>query len=146
MPDSAVPRGLLRRALIVWLVLIAVEFCHGILRAIFLVPLVGDFRSRQIGVFTGSLLILAVACVFIRWLHAPDTKSRLLVGVLWLVLTVAFELSIGHFVLGRSWDDLGADYNISRGGFLPTGLVVLELSPVIAAQLRRLKGAMESAH
>jgi hypothetical protein len=49
------------RALLVWLILIATEFVHGILRAIFLVPVVGDFRARQIGVFIGSALILLVA-------------------------------------------------------------------------------------
>ena len=47
-------------------VLIAVEFVHGILRAIFLVPVVGDFRARRIGVFIGSGLILLVACIFVR--------------------------------------------------------------------------------
>ena len=46
--------------------LIAVEFVHGILRAIFLVPVVGDFRARRIGVFIGSGLILLVACIFVR--------------------------------------------------------------------------------
>ena len=43
---------LFRLALVIWIVLIAVEFIHGILRAIFLVPVEGDFRARQIGLFT----------------------------------------------------------------------------------------------
>jgi hypothetical protein len=56
------------RSLLVWLLLIAAEILHGIARAIFLVPFVGDFRSSQIGVFTGSLIIFAVALVFVRWI------------------------------------------------------------------------------
>ena len=58
--------GLFKRALAVWSVLIAVEFVHAILRAIFLVPVVGDLRARRIGVFIGSGLILLVACIFVR--------------------------------------------------------------------------------
>jgi len=68
------------RAPLVWVVLIGVEFVHGVLRAIFLVPHVGDFRSRQIGVFTGSVLILIVAALFVKWIHAPDTKWLILSG------------------------------------------------------------------
>ena len=67
MPTATVdnPSGLSKRAMLVWLILIAVEFVRGILRALFLVPVVGDFRARQIGVSTGSILILAVAYLLV---------------------------------------------------------------------------------
>jgi hypothetical protein len=103
------------------------------------VPVVGDFRARQIGVFIGSALILLVAYLFVGWLRAPDTKSLMHVGVLWLVLTVAFELGFGHFVFGRTWESLRADYNVPRGELLPFWLVVMMLSPLIGAWLRGLK-------
>jgi hypothetical protein len=138
MPSSAVVsrRSLFKRALLVWLILIAVEFIHGTLRTIFLVPVVGDFRSRQIGVFTGSILILAVSYVLVPWLHTADRSLLILVGVLWLVLTVAFELSFGYFVFGRSWEGLASDYNLLRGGLLPIGLAALLFAPVIATRMR----------
>jgi hypothetical protein len=90
-------------------------------------------------VFIGSALNLLVAYLFVGWLKAPSTRALLHVGVLWLVLTVAFELGFGHFVFRRSWGSLGEDYNISKGGLLPFGLVVLALSPLIAGRLRRLR-------
>ena len=49
------------RCLAIWLLIISAEILHGILRAILLVPLVGEFRSNQIGVFTGSAIILVIA-------------------------------------------------------------------------------------
>ncbi len=124
------------RAIAVWLVLIAVEFIHGIVRAIFLVPVVGDFRSRQIGVFTGSLLILLVAYICVPWVRVRTTRALIQVGILWFMLTVAFEFSFGHFVFRRSWQDLASDYDPLHDGLLPIGLVVLALSPVLAARLR----------
>ena len=58
------------RALTVWLLLITAELVHGIVRALVLAPVVGDFRARQLGVFTGSLLILLITALTIRWIRA----------------------------------------------------------------------------
>ena len=64
------------RAFAVWLVIIAAETVHGILRGILLVPIVGDLPARQIGVLIGSLLIFAVAYLFIRRIAARTPVCR----------------------------------------------------------------------
>ena len=86
----------LARTFFVWLILIGAEFVHGLLRVLFLVPYVGDFRARQIGVFTGSLIILGVAFLFIGWIDAHTRGALLAVGLIWLGLTAAFEFSLGR--------------------------------------------------
>jgi len=116
-------------------VLIAVETVHGVLRNLFLVPIVGDTRARQIGVVIGSALVLATAFAFIRWMRPASLRAALWIGALWLVLTLAFEFSLGR-ALGRSWDQLLADYDPSRGGYLTFGMVLLMLAPWIAAKFR----------
>jgi hypothetical protein len=127
---------LLLKALAVRLVLIAAEILHGIARGVLLVPLVGEFRSNQIGVFSGSLIILAIALVSVRWLGASRSTQLLGIGILWLVLTLAFEILFGRFVVGASWERLAADYNVLDGGLLPFGMIVLMLSPLIAGKVR----------
>lgn len=129
---------MIRRAFAVWLLIVLAEVIHGILRTLFLVPLTGDLRARQIGVFTGSLLILAIATATIRWLGLPTPARQFQVGALWLVWMVLFELAFGRWVAGLSWDRLLADYNIPAGGLLPFGLLILLLSPLLAARLRGL--------
>lgn len=124
------------RALAIWLVLICAEMLHGIARGIFLVPHVGEFRSNQIGVFTGSIIILVIALAFVRWIGASRTTDLLAVGLLWLILTLAFEIGFGRFVVGASWERLAADYDVLEGGLLPFGMIVLLLSPLIAGKLR----------
>lgn len=126
---------MLGRALLAWLALIAVETVHGVLRNLFLVPAVGDLRARQIGVAAGSALVLATGLVFIRWIRPPSVRATLWIGALWLVLTLAFEFSLGR-ALGRSWDQLLADYDLARGGYLSFGMLLLALAPWIAARLR----------
>ena len=91
------------RGIAVWLVIVAVEVVHGIARTLWLAPMVGDFRARQIAVFTGSALILAVATLFIRWMKPVDIGGALVIGAVWLVLTLAFEVAFGRFVVRATW-------------------------------------------
>jgi len=58
------PIMFLRRAFLVWFIVIAVETVHGILRTLLLATTMGDFPARQVSVFTCSLLIFGVAYVF----------------------------------------------------------------------------------
>jgi hypothetical protein len=122
----------------VWFALMGAEFVHGIVRAIWLVPVVGDFRSRQIGVFTGTILNLSIAVLFIRWIHPTRIADAITVGVLWLVLTVMFDIGFGRAVMQASWQLIGSDYDLSHGGLLPIGLVLLALAPLITARIRQV--------
>ncbi len=128
--------GIITRALAVWLLLIVAEILHGIARGIFLVPHVGEFRSNQIGIFTGSIIILVIALAFVRWIGASRTSDLLMVGAVWLCLALAFEVLFGRFVVGLSWERLAADYNVPEGGLLPFGMLVLLISPLIVEKLR----------
>jgi hypothetical protein len=125
----------LRRALAVWLLIVALESVNGTLRELVLTPAVGDLRARQIGVGIGSLLVLAVAWSTVRWIGCRTLARQLGVGALWVVLTLAFELGLG-LALGLSAERLLADYDPTRGGFLGLGLLVLLLAPLLAARLR----------
>jgi len=124
------------RAFLVWIILIAAEIIHGTLRAILLVPLVGEFRSNQIGVFTGSAIILVIAYLTIRWIGATRRIELLLVGAIWLLATVAFEVAFGRIVMGLSWERLADDFNLTEGGLMPLGRIVLFFSPMIASKLK----------
>jgi hypothetical protein len=123
------------RAFAVWLLLMTAEVVHGVIRTLVLTPVVGDFRARQLGVFTGSLLILLITALTIRWIRASRPRTLLTIGSAWVVLTVAFEISLGR-MMGYSWERLGSDYNMLEGGLLPIGFVIMATSPLIAARLR----------
>jgi hypothetical protein len=118
------------------------EIIHGTLRTLLLAPAVGDFRPRKISVFTASAIILAIVYLFIRWMGIRKSGALFAVGIMWLFLTLAFEISLGHFVFGYSWERIGADFNILKGGLLPFGLLILALSPFIAAKVRNIGHVM----
>ena len=125
----------LLRGLAVWILIALAETVHGMLRTIFLEPRVGDLASRQIGVLTGSLMILAITYFTIDWVGASKAKQLAAVGTLWLVLMLILEVTLGR-ALGLSWERIVSDYVPSQGGFMIVGMTVLALSPSIAFRLR----------
>ncbi len=124
------------RALLVWFVIIGVETVHGILRGLFLAPLIGDFPARRVSVFTGSVLIFLVTYVFIRWIAATTRIQLVSVGLMWVVLTILFEFGLGRFVLDLPWERLTEDYDVTRGGLLGFGLLFMAATPTLVTMLR----------
>ena len=93
----------LLRGFAVWGVIILAESLHGTARELWLKPLVGDFRARQMAFFSGMALILGVALLFVRWLRAESNRQLLRVCLLWAGLTLSFEFAFGRFVLDYPW-------------------------------------------
>lgn len=124
------------RAIVIWLLLMAVEFIHGTIRTLWLSPAIGDFTARQISVFTGSFLMLTIVLFCIGWIGFEKKRELVALGIFWLILTLLFEIGLGHFAFGYSWEKIGEDYNILKGGLLPIGLLLLALSPPVAAKFR----------
>jgi hypothetical protein len=124
------------RSIGVWLVFIVAESLNGTLRNLFLAPSLGDFWAQQISFFTGSILVLTIAIVFVQWLYDFRVSQLLGVGLLWLLLTVGFEISLGRFILGYSWERIAADYNLLQNGLMSIGLVLFTLAPLIAAKIQ----------
>jgi hypothetical protein len=125
----------LRRAIAVWCVIAAAETIHGVLREILLAPIVGGSTARQVAVGTGSVLVCAIAWVFSRWMGGRARGELLIIGMLWVTLTMAFEVGLGR-ALGYSWARIAADYDVGSGGLMPIGLVVMLLAPLAAARVR----------
>jgi hypothetical protein len=123
------------RALAVWVIVIAAETIHGIVRTLLLAPRVGDFRARQIAVFTGAAIIIGITMASIRWMRPPHVRAALGIGGLWLVLTLVFEVTLGR-ATGASWARILEDYDLRQGGLLALGMAVLAMAPLIAAYFR----------
>lgn len=105
-------QAVLLRGLVVWVMFMFAEVLHGTARILWLEPLIGDVKARQISVFTGLAIILAIVIASIRWIDATHVAQLWRIGLLWLGLTVSFEIVLGRFVMGRSWERIASDYNL----------------------------------
>lgn len=124
-----------RRAFLAWLFIAVAESVHGILRRIFVLPLLGDLRAHQVGILVGCIIIFVIAWATIRWMGAKTLPEQLKVGLFWVVLMSAFEVSLGY-AFGSSLDRILLDYNITKGRFMIFGMIFMLLAPALAARVR----------
>ena len=117
----------------VWMAFMLVETAHGMVRELFIAPEIGALRARQLGVPVGCAIVFAVAWVAARWLGANTRRQQLIVGGLWVVLTLSFEISIG-FAIGAPWEQVSADLDVTRGGLMVLGLAFMFFTPMLVAR------------
>lgn len=127
--------NVLARGFFVWLLIVVGETVLGIARRSLLEPFIGDFRARQVSVFVSTAIVLAITFMFVRWLKASRASQFILVGVMWVVLTVGFEILLGRLAMGLSWERIASDYNVSEGGLLPFGFFVMLFAPLALAKI-----------
>ena len=120
------------RAIAIWLLILAAESINGTIRRLWLVPSLGEHTSHQIGVVVASALILSIAWLTARFLDARTFKAQLQIGLLWVVLMLCFEFGVG-LATGNSLQRLLAEYDLSRGGLMGLGFLVLLLAPAFGA-------------
>jgi hypothetical protein len=128
---------LLGKAALVWLVLLVVMFANGTFRVLVLQPRLGEDLARQVACLPGIGLILVLTWLFLGRVGELETRALLEIGLLWLVLTVAFEFLFGHYVAGASWGSLLADYDVGRGRLWSLVLLVVLVAPWLLSLVRR---------
>lgn len=83
------------------------------------------------------------ACVWFFWLlfsqyagsASPGRAQLLAVGVLWVGLTLGFEIGLGR-LQGYSWQRILREYDIRQDGLMVYGMLLILFAPLIA-QLSR---------
>jgi len=124
--------GMLTRAVISWCGLLVLAFANAALREGWLMSRLGDRASHAISSVTLSIAILLAGWYATGWVAPQSRQQAWMVGSIWLCLTLAFELLAGHFLFGRSWAVLLADYDLLAGRLWVLVLVTTLTTPLIA--------------
>ncbi|HEX6747216.1 MAG TPA: hypothetical protein VF092_07935 [Longimicrobium sp.] len=125
------------RALRVWLVLTVAMVANGALRAIVLEPRLGPATAQAVSVAAAIVLILLVTRPFVRDVRLSQARTAQ-VAVAWVGWTVAFELAFGHWVMGASWNELLASYDLLNGRLWPLVLAAIAVAPFFGRPRRPL--------
>ena len=95
------------------------------------VDLLGQSTEAHQGLVLCAAIFI-VALLFTRWIAPKSRGGALLIGSVWLALTLAFEFLAGHYLFGSSWERLLADYNLLRGRVWVLVLAATLFAPVWA--------------
>jgi hypothetical protein len=123
------------RALAIWFGLLMLAVANGAFRQGVLVPRLEAPLPHQISTVILCTAIFALAWFTIGWIRPTSTVDALIIGALWLVLTLAFEFGFGR-LRGMTWSQLFEDYNVMAGRIWPAVLVVTFLAPLLTARMR----------
>lgn len=127
------------RGVLAWCVLMVTAVLNGAFRVALLNPRLGEPTGHIISSLMLALFILLLAWVLVPWVGPTSSGEALAVGLLWLLLTLAFEFGFGHFAAHKPWGELLADYNIAAGRVWVLVLLTTFLAPVVAVRLRRME-------
>jgi hypothetical protein len=81
-----------------------------------------------------SLLVLMLCLATIRWLGPSNVLQGWMIGLFWVLLSVMFQFSFGHFALGVSWERLLAAYDPSDGNLWVLVLLTFLISPIVCGK------------
>ena len=123
------------RVALVWMLIMLAETGHGVIREVFIAPVTGAMRARQLGVLIGCILIFVIAWLTARWMNVRTRREQLMVGAFWVGLTLIFEVALGR-ATGASWSRVFSDYNPLHGGLLLLGLAFMFLTPMLTRRTR----------
>jgi hypothetical protein len=119
------------KALVIWIGIASAETLHGILRVKLLNPCLGDRVARRVAVFTGSAIILAIGWFSVPWVAPASLNDSVIVGALWLVLMLCYEIGLARFVFGMPYSRILADFDIRKGNLLGVGMLILFATPIL---------------
>jgi hypothetical protein len=117
--------------------MLVIAVANGALRQVTFGKVMPELHAHQLSTVIGSVLEgLFVWFVIRKW---PPSSSRhaLRIGLVWLVLTVAFEFFMGLVLARRPLPDVLHDYNLLAGRVWVLFLVWLTFAPWVFFRLRR---------
>jgi len=124
-----------------WFTFPFVAILNGALREATYKKFVGDLPAHQISTATGILFFgIIFYFIFKRW-KIESVKHAILIGLIWLGLTILFEFGFGHYIMGNPWQKLLHDYNLAEGRVWSLFLVWITIAPFIFYEIFNRKNA-----
>ncbi len=114
-----------------WIPMVFLAIANGIARDRGYKRYMTELRAHQLSTLIGIVVFTIYAGLLARIWPLASAADASVVGAIWLVLTVAFEVVFGHFVLRFTWRRLAMDYNLLKGRVWVVFLVWLAALPSV---------------
>ncbi|HEY9129253.1 MAG TPA: hypothetical protein VIN02_05425 [Sulfurovum sp.] len=100
-------------------------------------PYIGKTLALPVSGITLSIIVFTITFLSFKLFDKSSSLTYLLIGIQWVSTTLAFEFIFGHFVMGRSWQELFQVFNILEGDLFIVVLLVTLFSPLLVSQIRK---------
>ncbi len=98
--------------------------------------IIGELRAHQLStiIFISIILLLTYLILRTAGIQLTDQQA-LLIGGVWLIMTICFEFLAGHFIFGNTWEKLFHDYNVLNGRIWSLVLLITFLAPYLTNKI-----------
>lgn len=124
-----------------WLAVPVMAVVNGALRDLAYGKLMSEKLAHSLSVVPLIAAILLWAWLLASWAPLPSKRAGLRVGLIWLLLTLAFEFGLGA-LRGLELSEMLAQYDITQGHLWPLVPLTMGLAPEL---IRRLAMRSERA-
>ena len=119
-----------------WFLFMILAIINAILREGLFTSFLPELRAHQLSTITLMILFFIGTYLILRYSEIQlSDQQAIIMGCIWIIMTILFEFVAGHYLFGNSWDKLIADYNIFKGRiwiFIP---ITTLISPYLANKL-----------
>ena len=121
---------------LLWIPMVFLAILNGIFRGAVFMRFLPELHAHQASTVTLILLFTMLVGVVSKWWRFESARQAFFIGLIWLVLTVVFEFTFGHFVAGHPWDRMFQDYNLLAGRVWILILIWIMVLPSVLNKLR----------
>ena len=95
-----------------------------------------ELSAHQVSTFIFVILIGVYTYLITGVFALQSSRQALIVGGIWLIMTITFEFIFGHYIMGHSWSKLFHDYNLIQGRVWVFVLIWTFLAPYTIYRIR----------
>jgi hypothetical protein len=117
------------RYILIWLALLVIAIGNGILRQTTFGKVMPELRAHQLSTLIGAVVMGGFIWISVDIWPPSSNGEAIVVGVVWLFLTVLFECFMGLVLQKRSLAQVLADYDLREGRVWPLFLIWLMVAP-----------------
>lgn len=120
---------------LLWIPMLFIAVLNGTARDLGYKRFTGELAARQISTLSLIVLFGIYFAIILRKYPPLSGRHALLIGLVWLALTLVFEFGLG-LARGNSWTPMLDDYNIFKGRIWILVLIWVAFGPYLIYKMR----------
>lgn len=129
------------RYVLAWIPMLVIAIANGALRQLTFAKVMSEQHAHQLSTLIGSVCIVAFIWFVVSVWPPSSSRRALLVGLIWVLLTVTFESFMGLVLQHRELQDVLYEYSLLEGRVWALFLVWLGIAPWALIRIRRAQHA-----
>lgn len=117
------------RYFLLWLPMIALAFANAAIRQLLFIKYFTELRAHQLSTITLMSFCSVYVWLIYSFLNIQKSGQAFRIGLVWMILTIAFEFSLGRLT-NHSWTEMLQQYNLLTGHIWPLFLLWLLFLPL----------------